>query len=446
MASVKDDMAAVMRMNEFEAGLLQSAMFVGVILGTSLGGILSDRHGRRSAVLVAYSLLVLAGAGFVLAPEYWCMAAACVLFGIGGGVSIPSQSALLVESSPSANRGDLICLSALDFYSGEMYGAGCVWFLTEAPFRLPGAPATGLHWRACFLIGILPLLAIFLWAAARLNESPRYLASQGRNREAARCVENIATVNGVSAPPVVSGGDSEAGSLESTDDRVVDRASWRRVGRALSRWPMSGAVAGLMWLCVIVNFCFYGLMLNLPQILERNSAGDYGGPAAQVFAASFFSLLGLTLAVYLIRREDIGHRTSLAILFSGGALSASAYPALQAWGMRLPALLAACMLKLFASAAFQLLYVFAIETFPTQLRSRGMALITMVGRIGSISAPPVYGLFVTYASISGFFYLLAALELANVGTALLIPRDTKGMSLGELSREVSFGTMSTYTI
>merc|ERR1719443_1547685 len=132
--------------------------------------------------------------------------------------------------------------------------------------------------------------------------------------------------------------------------------------------------------------------------------------------------------------DGIGHRTSLAILFGAVALFASAYPVLEGWGARLAALGATCLLKLFVSAAFQLLYVFAIETFPTQLRSRGMALCTMVGRIGSISAPPVYGLFVLHASISEFFYLIASCGLAAAACALVIPKDTKGKTLGELSR------------
>merc|ERR1719359_1238448 len=60
-----------------EATLLQSAIFVGVTIGTLVGGVFADRRGRRTALMVSYMLLVFAAALLVSANCYYMMVFAC---------------------------------------------------------------------------------------------------------------------------------------------------------------------------------------------------------------------------------------------------------------------------------------------------------------------------------------------------------------------------------
>lgn len=438
LGSVVDDLPAERwGMTKMEAGLLQSAVFVGITFGSLAGGIVSDRFGRRLCVLVAYVVALAVGACLALAPGYYHMAAACALFGLAYGISMPGFNALVVESAPVGRRGDVICLNSLCFYAGELYGAGCVWFVTASVVPLPGAPEGSLHWRACFFLGFMPLIPLLAYAFLCLDESPRYLAAQGRIRDAERTLAEIAVTNGVRPPEWWPAGDQVA---EASEEATTETSTLGGALKLLSQWDVGGTVAGLMLLCVTCNFAFYGLMFALPQILQRG-AGASSAAAAKIFAVTVFSLLGVALAAAVLRSQDIGHKISLAILFCVVALSGVIYAALASFGAHLVALGAACTLKLAISAVFVVLNIFVLEIFPTRLRSKGMAVCSMIGRLGAMAAPPVYALTMEHAGLPAYFHVIAGCSLAAAGTALLIPSETKGKSLGDTSGRNSFGTL-----
>lgn len=43
--------------------------------------------------------------------------------------------------------------------------------------------------------------------------------------------------------------------------------------------------------------------------------------------------------------------------------------------------------KMAITAAYQIVYLYASELFPTEVRQRGMGTATMVAKVGSVSAP-----------------------------------------------------------
>jgi len=414
-------------MTDVHTGLLQSMIFVGVTGGTLIGGVLSDRKGRRISVILSYFLFLVAGSLLVCAQGYYTMVAGCLLFGCAGGVGLPAFNTLLIETSPAGSRGDLICLASFIWFVGELYGAACVWFFKDADIPLPGAPLHRLHWRGCLVAGLMPVLPVLVYAFVRLNESPRFLASQGRVQEAERVLAAMARANSVQLPRSV---------LQSQEDGGVEASapappSFREGLIALSRWPVSGSTAGLMVLCMVTNFAYYGLIFSLPQVLNDQPPSIFGGASAQLFLVTLFKLPGILLAFCLVRAQSIGHKVSMAALFGGCAASALAYPWFLSMGTVMMALGAACMLKLAISAVFIVLYVFVLEVYPTQIRSTGMAICTMAGRLGAILSPPVYVLATAHAGISGYFASIALCALVAGGTSLVLPQDTKGKSLGE---------------
>jgi len=363
-----------------EATLLQSSIFIGVTFGTLAGGVFADRYGRRSAVLISYVLLIISAAALVSVQGYFMMIAACFMFGAVGGFSLPPMNALLVENSPSGRRGTLVCLSSFMWFLGELYGAGCVWFLGETTLPLPGAPATGFHWRACFMMGFLPAIPIVIYAFFSLMESPRFLAMQGRKQEAQKVLNVIAQKNGVVIPlfPASPELRDRENQLE-TAEAVTP--TWRETFKTLQiiivRWPVNVSTAGLMVLCIVCNFAYYGLIFALPQILHDQKGAN--------------SLLGYMTAAFS----------------------------------------SACCLKLATSAAFIILYVFVLEVYPTQIRSTGMAICTMVGRLGSILSPIIHATAVAYGGHHAYFMTIAGFSLVAGTVALGLPYDTKGRPLGE---------------
>jgi len=419
-----------------EATLLQSSIFIGVTFGTLAGGVFADRYGRRSAVLISYVLLIISAAALVSVQGYFMMIAACFMFGAVGGFSLPPMNALLVENSPSGRRGTLVCLSSFMWFLGELYGAGCVWFLGETTLPLPGAPATGFHWRACFMMGFLPAIPIVIYAFFSLMESPRFLAMQGRKQEAQKVLNVIAQKNGVVIPlfPASPELRDRENQLE-TAEAVTP--TWRETFKTLQiiivRWPVNVSTAGLMVLCIVCNFAYYGLIFALPQILHDQKGANslLGGASVQVFVVTLFKIPGIFAAFFLLQERRIGHKSCLGALLGVTAVCAWSYPKLIGMGYMTAAFSSACCLKLATSAAFIILYVFVLEVYPTQIRSTGMAICTMVGILGSILSPIIHATAVAYGGHHAYFMTIAGFSLFAGTVALGLPYDTKGRPLGE---------------
>mmetsp|Transcript_71278 Transcript_71278/g.112936 ORF Transcript_71278/g.112936 Transcript_71278/m.112936 type:complete len:487 (-) Transcript_71278:83-1543(-) len=412
-----------------EAGLLQSAIFVGITVGTLFGGIFADRYGRRSAVLISYTFLLFAGSMFVIAHGYKVMVAACLLFGAVSGFALPAMNSLLLESSPSGRRGELVCLSALLWFLGELYGAGCVWFIGA----LPEVSSTLLNWRACFLCGFLPVAPVVVYSYFSLQESPRFLANQGRLNEVDACLITMARINGISNPQTTQDAEIPPGTPQFTEKEPAPNVSLEKSLLLLTRWPINVSTAGLMVVCLVCNFAYFGLIFALPQILrdQMGALRIVGGASVQVFVVTLFKVPGICVAYLLLRMPHIGHKTSLASLLFATSCTAWAFPEMMDIGLISGAFVSACGLKLAISAAFIITYVFVLEVYPTQVRSTGMAFCTMVGRIGSIMSPLVHSYAVTHSGHNAYFFTIALFTVLAGATAMFIPIDTKGRPLGE---------------
>lgn len=415
-----------------EATLLQSAVFIGITIGTIAGGIFADRHGRRPAMLISYMMLIASALFLVSVNGYHVMLFACLLFGAVGGFSLPAMNSLLVENSPGNHRGELVCLSSFVWFAGELYGAACVWYMAQNAPALPGAPEDGFHWRACFCLGFLPALPVIIYAFFSLQESPRFLASQGRIREAERCLVHIAVKNGVEAPTPSAFDREIQNDLVDEPREIEDWSKTMKSLQLLMRWPLNASTGGLIVLCIVCNFAYYGLIFALPQILhDQKSAARLGSASMQVFIVTLFKIPGITTAFFLLRNPNIGHKTTLAMLLGISSMAAYAYPQLVGIGAMTAAFGSACLLKLATSATFIILYVFVLEVYPTQIRSTGMAICTMVGRLGSILSPVVHAFAVAHAGHSAYFLTISFCAFTAAVSALLMPIETKGMPLGD---------------
>merc|ERR1719162_1505691 len=155
------------------------------------------------------------------------------------------------------------------------------------------------------------------------------------------------------------------------------------------------------------------------------------GAMTEVFVVTTFKIPGIITAFLLLRTPSIGHKPCLATLLGLTAVCAWSYPKLIGMGAMTGAFSAACCLKLATSAAFIILYVFVLEVYPTQIRSTGMAICTMVGRIGSIMSPLIHAAAVSYGGHHAYFMTIAGCALVAGSIATMMPYDTKGKTLNE---------------
>ena len=129
-------------------------------IGAFLFGLLADRYGRRTPLmidLVFYSIIEVATA---FAPTYTAFLILRALFGIGMGGEWGVGASLAMEKVPPRLRGVLSGVLQQGYALGNLLAALCYFFL----FQRWG-------WRPMFLLGGLPaLLALFVRVKVKESE------------------------------------------------------------------------------------------------------------------------------------------------------------------------------------------------------------------------------------------------------------------------------------
>lgn len=179
VAYTMPQMAAEWGLSKVQTGSLTSWSLIGLIIGGLTAGIISDRIGRKktlSIFVAMYSLLTLP-IYFVHSFEVFAMLR--ILSGIGLGACIPIAVTMMTESAPTYKRG-FFTSSIMAFYILGWVVAGIV--------AITIVPVFG--WRVCYLIGGIPAFyALILWF--KMRESPYWLLSKGREKEAIEVVKTI---------------------------------------------------------------------------------------------------------------------------------------------------------------------------------------------------------------------------------------------------------------
>jgi len=167
-----------------ETSFINSVVFAGAIVGALFFGFFADAKGRRPAYALSLVILLAFGVGTFFTRSYVALVLCrgCVGFGLGGTLA-PYD--FLAETVPVNIRGICCLVSSLFWGVGSVLTVLAAWLVL------------GSHgWRAVALVCALPSL-FALVAVIALPESPRWLLSQGKSKEAVEVIQRAAKMNGV---------------------------------------------------------------------------------------------------------------------------------------------------------------------------------------------------------------------------------------------------------
>ena len=194
--------------NDPNPGMLMGSLttwgLLGMVIGGAVGGILSDKFGRKKILIAAvmfYGAFTLPQA---FANDLAFFAAFRLLAGLGVGSCIPIVYTVFSEVVPSKWRGLIITCGGACMVGGWVI-AGLVAnpicnaatplfgdFTNQITYVLAdGGTATMFaNWRLCYLIGAIPLLygVVLIFA---MKETPHWYANAGRFEEAVQALAEI---------------------------------------------------------------------------------------------------------------------------------------------------------------------------------------------------------------------------------------------------------------
>ena len=167
-------------LSPFVQGWVVSSAIVGAVIGAAGNGILSDLYGRKK-IIIATALIFIAGSVFsAVAPNVGCLIAARMLVGIAVGMVNFIVPIYLSEISPQKTRRMLVSLYQLAITAGILFS-----------YLINGIYADSEYsWRLMMFSGIYPAVILLLGIIV-LQDTPRWLISKKRDREAAEVFQKI---------------------------------------------------------------------------------------------------------------------------------------------------------------------------------------------------------------------------------------------------------------
>ena len=158
------------------AGSMGSYALLGMFIGSTIGGILSDKIGRKNVLIFSLIFLSVLMALTAMASSPTEFAIYRFIAGIGIGGLVPATAALTTEYSPMKYRSLMFVI----MYSGFAFGG-------------VGASISGmlfmdtLGWRSLFWLGVIPILLVPIIIMI-LPESLQYLKVKNREAEIERVI------------------------------------------------------------------------------------------------------------------------------------------------------------------------------------------------------------------------------------------------------------------
>ena len=392
----------------FHGTIVMAMALWGTVVGALLGGIPTNRIGRKKTLIWIGVLYTLSALGSAMANDPITFAVFRFIGGLGVGASTIAAPAYISEIAPAKDRGKLVGLYQFNIVFGIL-----IAFFSN--YLLNGIGENAWRW----MVGVEAIPAvIYTIFALTIPKSPRWLLTKLRNDEAK-------TVLGLINPDQ----DVEKLMLEMKTENE-NTVSGENIFIKKYRFPLLLAflIAFFNQLSGINAFLYYA-----PRILEEAGLGESTALLSSIGIGATnmaFTLLG----IYLIDRLG---RKQLMYIGSAGyivSLSLVACAFFFGWeGMAVPIFL---FLFIASHAVGQgtVIWVFISEIFPNHLRGSGQSFGSSVHWILAAIVPSLIPILFTTIGpgvVFSFFAFMMVLQLLFV---FFIMPETKGISLEQLSK------------
>jgi MFS family permease len=364
-----------------QAASIGTVYLVGEVIGALVFGRLSDSLGRRR--LFVWTLAVyLFGTALTAATQKgggWIvyLYATRVIAGMGIGGEYSAINSAIDEMMPARYRG------RTDVWINGTYWLGAI-IGTFATFLLLSSVRTGAGWRIAWLVG--PALAfVILFVRRNLPESPRWLMTHGREREAEeaiRRIEEAAIRDGQHLDPV-----PESAAITIVPEKRYGYLTLLRV--AFRYYPQRAVLGATLMITqsFLYNAIFftYALVLTKFYHVSNDTVPLYG------LAFAVGNLAGPLLLGHLF--DTVGRKK----MISGTYVISGAMLAFSAWLFAAGILSAAgqtfiwIVIFFFASAGASAGYLTVSEIFPIEIRAEALAVFFAIAQIVGAIGPAFYG-------------------------------------------------------
>ncbi|APA86357.1 MFS transporter [Paraburkholderia sprentiae WSM5005] len=362
--------AADLHLSSSQAGALVTWTLIGAVAGGVLFGVLSDYFGRVRMLTWTILIFALFTGLCALAQGYTDLLIYRTVAGIGLGGEFGIGMTLVAEAWPASQRARVSSYVGLGWQLGVLAAA----LLT--PLLLPV-----IGWRGMFALGLLPAVVSFL---------------------VRRRVEEPALFN-------------------------------ERVGRRMRKLPLkllfvdartTRASLGVMILCSVQNFGYYGLMIWLPSYLSKT----FGYSLTQSGLWTAATILGMSAGIWLfgIAADRFGRKPTFLFYQAGAVVMVLVYAQLTT---PMALLIGGAAMGVFVNGMIGGYGALISELYPTDARATAQNVLFNAGRAVGGLGPVVVGALAVRYSFAAALALLASIYLLDIFATLFLIPERRGAEL-----------------
>jgi len=351
-----------------QAASLVTGTLVGAVIGGFVFGMLSDRLGRVRVLTWSIVLFAVFTGLCALAQGYWDLLAYRAIAGIGLGGEFGIGMALVAEAWPARLRARACSYVCIGWQVGVLLAAlVTAWLLPH------------IGWRGMFMVGIIPGFVAF---------AVRWFVGEPRI--------------------------------------FLERAT--HAGLPL-KWLVKNAATtkisiGMLILCSVQNFGYYGLMIWLPSYLSSRFGYSPGQSLLWITVTVTAMAIGIFIFGYFA--DLVGRRPALFTFQAGAAIMVFVFAQLTD---PTALLIGGAIMGVFVNGMLGGYGALLSELYPTHARGTAENVLFNLGRGVGGFGPLVVGALVAAYSFQAAIAMLAGIYVIDIiATALLIP-ERKGAPL-----------------
>lgn len=397
-------------------GIITSALLIGAAFGSLAGGRMSDKLGRRAALLWAGAVFIGGAVAVALAPTVAFMVVARFALGLAVGSASVITPLYLSEIAPPHIRGRLVSFNSLMIVSGQLLA-----------YLINAVLARWEAWRWMLGLAALPAVALFI-GLFFLPDTPRWYISQGRTEQAAKVLRRTLPAEEADGELARIG---QARALEA-DAR---RGAWQELRTPwVRRILLIGVGLAIVQQITGVNAVIY----FAPKILASTGLGTNAAITATI-AVGAVSVIATAIGMSLI--DKVGRRLMLLTGLSGMTVSL----VLLGASFHLPKSTGASYLVLglmvlymgFMQATLNTgVWLLLAEMFPLTVRGLAMGAAVFVMWLANFTVALVFPVLLDAAGASTTFWLFGLMCVLSLLFCKRYAPETKGMALEDLEHEL----------
>ncbi|XP_043710107.1 probable polyol transporter 6 [Telopea speciosissima] len=431
---VKDDL----KLNESQIEILAGTLNLSALVGSAIAGRTSDMIGRRYTIVVA-SLIFLIGAILMgYSPNYAILMTGRCIAGVGVGFSLMIAPVYSTEISSSSHRGALSSLPEICISVGILTGYISNLAFSKLPLKL--------GWRMMFGIAAIPAIAL-VFAILQMPESPRWLAMQGRLKEAEEVLLLVSDTK-EEAKSRFRDLKLAAGIDENCKEDVVipskKIASGAGVWKELFIRP-TPTVRRIMLAAWGIHFFQHltgieAVVLYSPRIFKK--AGVMGKQKLLLATVGVGVTKLLFILVATFNLDKFGRRrlmltsvsgATTALIVLGFCLTVVDHAKKQLlWALCLSIISTYTFVAFFSIGLATVTWVYTAEIWPLRLRAQGASVGVAINRAMNATISMTFISIYEAITIGGAFFMFAGFAtLAGVFFYFFMP-ETKGKALEEI--------------